>query len=118
MFRLKAWPYPPFGVKGAPKGPRYAGKLTKELIYKKLPPPVIHELESKNPPDEKWQRKYKHHQWLTNNIGNPHLEKQVAVVTTLMRISPNWSTFKRNFSRAFPSGPEQSEMPFLEEQDD
>lgn len=116
MFRLRSWPYPPSsGAKGAPKGPRYAGKLTKELIYKKLPQPVLFALEKKNPPDEKWQRKQKHHQWLTDNIGNPHLEKQVAVVTTLMRISPNWSTFKRNFSRAFPAGPEQTEMEFIED---
>ncbi len=117
MFRLKSWPYPPFGTKGAPKGPRYAGKLTKELIYKKLPPPVVYELENKNPPNEKWQRKHKHHQWLTDNIGNPHLEKQVAVVTTLMKISPNWPAFKRNFSRAFPAGPTQAEMPFMEEEE-
>jgi hypothetical protein len=45
---------------------------------------------------------------LTGDIGNPHLEKQVAVVTALMRISPDWDTFMRNFNRNFrPHLPEQ-----------
>jgi hypothetical protein len=115
MFRLKNWPYPFYLGKGVPKGPRYAGKLTKQLIYEKLPPGVLQELERKNPPNEKWQRKHRHHQWLTENIGNPHLEKQVAVVTTLMKVSPNWKVFERNFRRAFPQGPEQ--MKWIEEEE-
>jgi len=109
MFRLRRWPYPPFNVKGAPKGPRYAGKLTRMLVYEKLPNGVIEELGKRNQPNEKWQRKHKLFQDLTSDIGNPHLEKQVAVVTTLIKISPNWKSFERNFRRAFPSGPEQME---------
>lgn len=74
-------------------------------------------MERKNPPDDKWQRRHKHHQWLTEDIGDPHLEKQVAVVTTLMKISPDWRIFKRNFARAFSSEPEQLEMFPLEEEE-
>lgn len=96
--------------------PRYAGKLVKQLIYEKLPPGVMNELERKNPPTQKGTRKYKHHQWLTDDIGNPHLEKQVAVVTALMRISPDWRAFKRNFARAFPVGHQQKDLfPELED---
>ena len=109
MFRLKKWPYPVSIMKGAPRGPRYAGKLTKKLVYEQLPPGVLQELESKNPPNEKGQRKYKHHQWLTGDIGNPHLERQVAVITTLMKVSPNWKNFERSFKRAFSHEPEQME---------
>ena len=115
MFRLRGWRYPPTSDKGAPRGPRYAGKITKELVYEKLPRPVLEELEKRNPPDQKWQRRHRHHQWLTNNIGNPHLEKQVAIVTTLMRVASNWRSFERLFQRAFPSGPEQLEMEFIQE---
>jgi hypothetical protein len=119
MFRLWGWKFPPTNDKGAPRGPRYAGKLTKQLVYEQLPPGVIEELEKKNPPDDKWQRKHKHHQRLTEDIGNPHLEKQVAIVTTLMKISPNKRIFERHFARAFPSpisGPEkQEEFDFMKE---
>jgi len=100
MFRLRNWQFSPLSVS---KGPRFAGKLTNRLIYDKLPPGVLDDLRKKNPADENWQRKHKHYQLLTEDIGDPHLNKQVAVVTTLMRISPNWITFERHFSRAFPS---------------
>lgn len=117
MFRLRNWQFSPleFKKKG-PRGPRYAGKLTNELIYKKLPEGVLEELRNKNPVIDKGRREAKHHQFLTDDIGNPHLEKQVAVVTALMRIAPNWNTFKRHFARAFPVGPQQKDLfPELEE---
>lgn len=110
MFRLWGWKYPPDSRKGAPRGPRYAGKLTRQLVYEKLPSGVIDELERRNPSDDKGQRSKRHHQWLTDDIGNPHLGKQVAVATTLMRISLNKAQFKRNFARAFPEGHQQAEM--------
>jgi len=100
MFRLHNWPYNPLSV----KRPRYVGKLTNRLIYDKLPPGVLAELKSKNPKNEKGHRTHRHHQFLTEDIGEPHLEKQLAVVTTLMKISPNWRKFESNFERAFPSG--------------
>lgn len=105
MFRLRGWPYRRLSSgKASIKGPRYAGKLTNELIYKKLPPGVEEELKRKNPViNEKSQRRYKNYRFLTEDIGDPHLTKQVAVVTTLMKISPNWRTFERHFERAFPS---------------
>lgn len=117
MFRLWSWKYPPFSnTKGAPRGPRYAGKLTNELVYEKLPPGVLDELKVLNPSNEKYQRKARLHQRLTEGIGNNHLEKQVAVVTTLMKISPNKRTFKRHLERAFPKGPQQRDLfPELEE---
>jgi hypothetical protein len=114
MFRLRNWP---FSHISKVRGPRYAGKLTNELIYKKLPPGVLDELRRLNPSNEKWQRKHKCFQFLTNAIGNPHLEKQVAVVTTLMRISSNWKAFERNFNRAFPPAVKQETLPGMQEED-
>lgn len=119
MFKLRGWPFSPIEYKKTgPRGPRYAGKLVKQLIYEKLPPGVIGELEIKNPPTLKGVRKYKHHQWLTDDIGNSHLEKQVAIVTALMRISANWRTFQRHFERAFPEGSLQTELDFMEESEE
>jgi len=96
----------------------YVGKLTNSLIYEKLPPGVLEELKNKNPKDDKGRRKHRHHQFLTDDIGNPHLEKQLVAVTTLLKVAPKWASFKRNFARAFPDGPEQSEMEFLEDEKD
>lgn len=107
LFRLNGWQYDPVSV----KRPRMVGKQTVELIYDKLPPGVLAELRSKNPVVYKGgTRKHRHHQLLTQDIGNPHLEKQVASVTTLMRVSNTWAGFKRLFDKAFPRREQQEEL--------
>ena len=111
IFRLHGWEYNPRTV----KRPGYVGKLTNALIYEKLPYGVLDELKRRNPKDEKGRRKFQHHRLLTIDIGNPHLEKQLVAVTTLLKVAHNWKSFKRNFDKAFPiSEQEQVEMDFLE----
>ena len=101
LHRVRGWPYKPESNART----AYIGKLTRALIYDPLPPGVIQELERRNPYDPtKKRRKHLHHQLLTDKIGNPHLEKQIVSVTTLLRISDNWSDFTRHFSKAFPPG--------------
>jgi len=107
LFRLRGWQYRPISV----KRPKYVGKLTNELVYDKLPKGVLDELRNKNPITPKGHRRYHHHRFLTEDIGNPHLEKQVASVTTLMKASNNWSNFDRMFNRVFGL---QKEMIFSE----
>ena len=83
----------------------YIGKLTNKLIYDKLPPGVLQTLRKRNPTNPKTKRRrHKHHQLLTNDVGNPHLQNQIMAVTTLMRATPdgNWKFFKRLFNQAFP----------------
>ena len=107
LFRLRGWQYRPVSV----KRPKYVGKLTNELVYEKLPKGVLNDLRSKNPVTPKGYRKYRHFQFLTEDIGNPHLEKQLVAVTTLMKVSPNWATFNRLFNRAYT---QQGEFHFKE----
>jgi hypothetical protein len=67
-------------------------------------------LERLNPKTEKGRRKHRNHRFLSGDIGNPHLEKQVAVVTALMRRASNWKQFK-GFNRNFrPDQGEQADM--------
>lgn len=113
LFRLWGWQYSPLSV----ARPQYVGKLTNELVYEKLPPGVLEELKRRNPIINKGRRRHKHHQFLTEDIGNPHLERQVASVMTLMRAAPNKPVFERLFRRAFPSTPQQLELPYMEEED-
>ena len=99
MFRLMGWQYSPVSV----KRPGYVGTLTNQWVYEKLPHGVLAELEKKNPvnPTTK-RRRRKHHQHLSDDIGNPHLERHLAAVVALMRAAPNRQTFERMFARAFP----------------
>lgn len=98
MFRLRGWSYNPLSV----KRPILIGKLTEAIIYKRLPVGVLAELKNKNPKDEHGRRKHKHHQFLTDYIGNPHLERQIASTMTLMRISSTWRQFESHVKKAFP----------------
>lgn len=83
------------------RGPRYAGKLTRRLIYQPLPPPVLPELDKLNPANDKYQRKRKHFQHLTEGVGLQHFKAQLAAVMALLRASPNKRVFMTLFNRAF-----------------
>ncbi len=115
LFRLRGWQYSPLSI----KRPKLVSLLTVQLVYDKLPPGVLDELRRLNPVDaETGRRKHKHHQHLTESTGVRHLEKHLAVVIALMRISPNWRVFEAHFNRAFPSRYVQDEMDFGEEEAD
>jgi hypothetical protein len=107
IHRVMGWPYDASSTRRT----AYIGKLTNKLIYEKLPPGVLPELRRKNPSNPATKRRrHKHHQFLTNEIGNVHLEKQITAVTTLLRATPdgNWQLFETLFNHAFP--PAQSDL--------
>ena len=98
LHRVRGWRY----AAGSNKRNHYVGRLTNELIYKQLPDGVLDELRAKNPRDpEKGRRKYTHHRFLTDDVGNPHLEKQIVAVTTLLSVSDDWQEFLKLFAKKF-----------------
>jgi hypothetical protein len=112
LYRLHGWKFTP----GNLQRPSYVGKFIKYRIYKKLPPGVVEGLERRNPIMDTGYRRYKHHQFLTADTGNPHLDKQITAVMTLMRASDgDKSLFKRLFEKAFPGKGQQLALPISEE---
>ncbi len=102
LHRVRGWKYVP----GSNKRNHYIGKITNELIYKQLPEGVLDELRRKNPRDpETGRRRQLHYRFLTEDIGDPHLEKQIVAVTTLLSVSDDWSDFARLFCKKFPPCP-------------
>lgn len=97
LFRLKGWEYNPFTV----KRPSVIGSITNKLIYKRLPKGVLAELKNKTPKSKAGNYTKRFHQSLTDGIGNPHLEKHLASVITLMKASTSWRKFESLFQRAF-----------------
>lgn len=98
MFELRGWPYNPASV----KRPSIIGKYTNDLIYERLAPGVLTELQKRNPLTERGHRKHKHFQYLTENIGHPKLREHLASVITLMRASTAWDGFYRLLQRSLP----------------
>jgi len=83
------------------RGPRYAGKLTRKLLYQALPPVILPKLDEMNPADQKWQRKHRHHTFLTSGIGLEHFKAQLSGVMALLRASPNKRVFTTLYERAY-----------------
>jgi len=94
IYRVMGWPF------DASSSARtsYIGQLTNRLIYDQMPPGIADELRKKNPTDPVTKRrKKKHFSLLTEDIGEPHLDRQLASVITLLRATPSgqWKVFSR-----------------------
>lgn len=104
IYRLHEWHWPSDGN----KHPGYVGKLTNQLVYECLPRGVLEELRVRNPKKEgSGQRQWKHHQFLSDDIGQNDLRDHLLQLITLMRISKNWPTFIGHFEFAFPTPGQQ-----------
>jgi hypothetical protein len=99
---------------GSLQHPRYIGKLTNDLVYRRLAPGVLEELRRINPPNERGQRKHKHFQWLTQQIGYQKLLQHLAAVTALMRVFDDYDDFKKAIDKALPV---QLPMPLFDKKD-
>lgn len=101
IYRVMGWPF------NASSSARtsYIGKLTNRLVYDQMPPGIADALRKKNPTDPVTKRrKRKHFSLLTEEIGEPHLDRQLASVITLLRATPSgqWKFFEMLFNHAFP----------------
>jgi P63C domain len=113
MFRVWGWQWPATesSYKG-PLGPRYGGKLIRQLIFENLPPGVLSELDKRNPANKKWQRRHRMQELLTSEIGRPHVEKLISNMTLMFRLSDTKNDFWRLYRKAFHKEPPQIEMQF------
>jgi len=101
-YRIMGWEY----KEGTASRPGFVGQVINECIYKRLPEPVLPELQRRNP-SIGGRRRHQHHRYLTLETGIPHLDKQVSIVTTLMRISRDRRQFQENLVKAFPVSGDQ-----------
>lgn len=98
MFRLRGWQWRGMRV----NRPSVVGKYTNDLVYQRLAPGILDELQKRNPKDEKGHREGKHHQLLTDDMGVPALQNHLFATTKFMEASATWDQFYRSMQRAFP----------------
>jgi hypothetical protein len=103
IFRLRGWTWKGRGV----NPPQVVAHYTKDLVYQRLAPGLLEELERKNPV-EGGRRKAKHTQWLTGDVGNPALAQHLHTVISFMRVVPDggWEQFVAMLDIAHPKKPE------------
>jgi hypothetical protein len=112
VYRLKGWTWPT----GTSRTP-LVGKITNKIVYDRLPPGVLAELQVRNPTERgTGRRKWKHHQFLSEDLGQPDLRDHLLQLVAVMRVSKDWPTFERNFETAFPKRGVQIEMDLDEDE--
>jgi hypothetical protein len=98
VFRIKKWRVPV--SKGARPGA--FARLTNNVIYERLAPGLLEELQTRNPSDGHGRRKHKHFQYLSDDYGDPRLRAHLDRVVFLMSACTSWAEFERMLDRAAP----------------
>ena len=112
MCRLRGVPYRP-----DMKLPQYFGHLTNNIVYKRLHPRVLKELQERNP-SANGSRKAKNLQWLSEDVGHPKLLQHLGAVVGLMKISPKYDTFIGHLDSVAPVHEELPLFPDQPQDDD
>lgn len=108
IFRLRGWTWRGRQV----NPPQVVAHYTKDLVYARLAPHIIDELEKRNPVVN-GRRVAKHHQWLSDDIGHPALAQHVHAVITLMRVATSWEHFMQMVNIAHPRKNDTLQLPLM-----
>lgn len=99
IFKMKGWNWQIAGV----KRPGVVGKYINDLVYARIGPEVLAELQKKNPVTDNGIRKVRHHQFLTPEYGHPKLKEHLEALMALGRASGyDWTAFLRLVNKAYP----------------
>jgi hypothetical protein len=109
IYKLKGLPYDPEKV----ARPGFVGRVTNNIVYARLAPGVLGELQRKNPVVEISRRRArKNHQWLTRDYGHPQLRRHIDNTIFMMKGHTKWEPFYRALQRSAPMLNETAEFDF------
>ena len=98
LFRLRGLDFPSESV----KRPQYFGKLTNDIVYRRLAPGVLAKLKEVTPRNDSGRLKHKLFQRLTSNVGYPKLREHLGSVVAIMKLSEDWHDFMQKLDRLHP----------------
>ena len=113
IFRLRGVEYP----NGLVNRPQYFGVLTNDIIYKRLDPGVLAELEKIAHRTEYGLHNDKLFQRLTSNEGYLKLRDLFSSVVTIMALSRDWHDFMGKLDQRHPRYGNQIHLPLDYQQD-
>ena len=114
IYKLRGWPWT-----GMSKN-RYSAVAgyTRDLVYERMAPGLLKELEEKSPKDEKGQRDNKLHQWLSGDVGDPMLASHLQSLLTLQRLAIangwGWQKFMHMVDQVLKKKGSTLDLPFLD----
>jgi P63C domain len=109
IFRLKGWEWK--GRKVNP--PQVVAYYTNDLVYHRLAPNLVEELDKRNPVVN-GRRRSANTQWLTDDVGQPALNAHLRAVIGFMRVAKTWDHLKEMMDIAFPRQDETMRLPFFQ----
>lgn len=101
IFRLRKWEWKGMSI----NRPQAVAHYTNDLVWDRLQPGIRDELERRNPTTRDGQREFKHHQWLTADIGHPALQQHLIGIVAIMKsikTEHGWDECVRAIQRAYP----------------
>jgi hypothetical protein len=83
--------------------PKYFGLILNDLVYDRLAPGIRLELNEKNP-RLNGRRRAKHHQWLTEDVGNPRLLHHLGLLEGIGKAFDDgeWDAYKNAVNKRLP----------------
>jgi hypothetical protein len=114
IYKLKGWPWP-----GMSKN-RYSvvAHYTRDLVYERMAPGLLQELERKAPKNDKGQRDSLLKDWLTEDVGNPMLAQHLHSLVMFQRLAISsgygWKRFVQMVDRVLPKKDSTMLLPFIE----
>lgn len=109
IFQLRGWKWKGMSV----NRPQAVAGYTKDLVYARLAPGILAELEKRLPVGENGRRAGAMHQLFTEDVGHPALAQHLHAVIGLMRVSTNWKHFMTMMDMAFPKRGDTLLLPFM-----
>lgn len=112
IYKLKNWSWP-----GMKKN-RFSvvAHYTRDLVYERIAPTLLQELEKKSPKNELGKRKNKLHQWLTEDLGDPMLAQHLHSLVMFQRLAIangyGWQRFVKMVDKVLPRRGQTLELPF------
>lgn len=111
IYKLRGWTWPGMGKN------RYSvvGTYTRDLVFNRLAPGLLPELERKSPKDENGNRSNKLHQWLSGDIGDPMLAQHMHTLVMFQRLAIangyGWHRFVKMVDQVLPKKGSNLELP-------
>lgn len=112
IYKLRGWPWT-----GMKKN-RYSAVAgyTRDLVYERMAPGLLADLEQKSPKDEKGNRDGRLHQWLTSDVGDPMLASHLQSLLTLQRLAIangwGWQKFMHMVDQVMKKKGQTLDLPF------
>ena len=113
IFRLRGWPWKGRSV----NPPQIVAFYTKDIVYHRIAPGLVEELERRNP-IMNGRRRGAHTQLLTDDVGHPALAQHLHTAIAFMRASDDgdWDGFMSRLNRALPKRSDTMQLLLAKEQ--